>query len=186
MPRKISGEDLKKENKALREENEYLKDKVAYLEALYEIIKQDPSSVMKKKRFSAIRKAVESGRKNTRRLCGIAGISPKCYYQSLRPKKKEADDAILLEEIARMQEEHGYCLGYRKMAMELSKKLDTAVNEKRVERIMRENGLLSNVRRKKHSEEVYAARRALRSLWIPDLIGRRFFSFYPRTASWRI
>ncbi len=51
MPRKISGEDLKKENKALREENEYLKDKVAYLEALYEIIKQDPSSVMKKKVF---------------------------------------------------------------------------------------------------------------------------------------
>ena len=51
MPRKVSGEDLKKENKALREENEYLKDQVAYLEALYEIIKQDPSSVMKKKDF---------------------------------------------------------------------------------------------------------------------------------------
>ena len=46
---------------------------------------------------------------------------------------------------------------------------------------MRENGLLSNVRRKKYSEEVYAARRALRSLKIPDLIGRRFFSSYPRT-----
>ena len=88
---------------------------------------------------------------------------------------------MLLEEIARMQEEHGRCLGYRKMAMELSKKLGIAVNEKRVERIMRENGLLSNVRRKKYSEEVYAARRDLRSLWIPDLIGRRFFSFYPRT-----
>ena len=51
MPRKVSGEDLKKENKALREENEFLKDKVAYLEALYEIIKQDPGSVMKKKIF---------------------------------------------------------------------------------------------------------------------------------------
>lgn len=51
MPRKVSPEDLKKENKALREENEYLKDKVAYLEALYEIIKQDPASVMKKKIF---------------------------------------------------------------------------------------------------------------------------------------
>ena len=50
-----------------------------------------------------------------------------------------------------MQEEHGRCLGYRKMAMELSKKLGIAVNEKRVERIMRENGLLSNVRRKKYS-----------------------------------
>ena len=51
MPRKVSGEDLKKENKALREENEFLKDKVAYLEALYEIIKQDPSNVMEKKDF---------------------------------------------------------------------------------------------------------------------------------------
>ena len=91
-----------------------------------------------------------------------------------------------------MQADHEQCLGYRKMAMELSKKLGTAVNEKRVERIMRDNGLLSNVRRKKYSEEVYAARRDLRSrgcqefcvngsLRIPDLIGRRFFSFRPRT-----
>ncbi len=51
MPRKVSAEDLKKENKALREENEYLKDKVAYLEALYEVIRQDPASVVKKKGF---------------------------------------------------------------------------------------------------------------------------------------
>ena len=128
-PRKVSAEDLKKENKALREENEYLKDKVAYLEALYEVIKQDPSGVMKK-RFSAIRKAVESGRKNIRRLCGIAGVSTKCYYQSIKPKRKEMDDAVLIEEIAQMHEEHGNCLGYRKMYMELSKKLGIAVNEK--------------------------------------------------------
>lgn len=70
------------------------------------------------------------------------------YYQSIKPKKnKEAYDALLLEEIARMQGEHGRCLGYRKMAIELSKKLCMVINEKRVERIMRENGLLSNVRR---------------------------------------
>ena len=60
----------------MRDGNEYLKDKVAYLKALDEIIKQDSSNVMKK-RFSAIRKAVESGRKNIRRLCGIARVSPK-------------------------------------------------------------------------------------------------------------
>ena len=98
-------------------------------------------------------KALESGRKNVRRLCGIAGVSPKCYYQSLKPKRKDVEDAVLLEEIAGMQADHGQCLGYRKMAMELSKKLGTAVNEKRVARIMRDNGLLSNVRRKKYSEE---------------------------------
>lgn len=64
--------------------------------------------------------------------------------------------------------------------MALREKLGGAVNEKRVARIMRENGLLSCVRRKKYSEEVYAARRAVKSLKIPDLIGRRFFSLYPR------
>ena len=52
MPRKVSAEDLKNESKALREENEYLKDKVAYLEALYEVIKQDPASVVKKTKMS--------------------------------------------------------------------------------------------------------------------------------------
>lgn len=124
---------------------------------------------------------MESGRKNVRGLCGIAGVSPKCFYQSLKPKRKDVEDAVLLEEIAGMQEDHGQCLGYRKMAMELSKKLGIAVNEKRVERIMRDNGLLSNIRRRKYSEEVYAARRALKSLRIPGLIGRRFFSFLPRT-----
>ena len=87
---------------------------------------------------------------------------------------------MLLEEIARMQEEHGNCLGYMKKSMELSKKLVIAVNEKRVELLMRENGLLSNVRRTKYREEVYAVRRVLRSLKIPELIGRRFFSFYPK------
>lgn len=102
MPRKVSADDLKKENRALRAENEYLKDKVAYLEALYEVIRQDPASVMKKKRFSAIGKAQGVGRKNIRRLCGIAGVSPKCYYQSIKPKKRDEDDARLLEEIARM------------------------------------------------------------------------------------
>ena len=45
---------------------------------------------------------------------------------------------------------------------------------------MRESGLLSKVRRKKYSEEVYAARRVAESMKIPDLVGRRFFSSSPR------
>ena len=50
MPRKISGEDLKRELKDLREENEYLKDKVAYLESLYEISLEEKTKAAQKKR----------------------------------------------------------------------------------------------------------------------------------------
>ena len=45
---------------------------------------------------------------------------------------------------------------------------------------MRENNLLSKVRRKKFSEEVYATRRAVKKMRIPDLVARHFFSSLPR------
>ncbi len=53
MPSKIRGEDLKRENRNLREENEYLKDKVAYLEALYETSMKEKAEQAQKKRDSA-------------------------------------------------------------------------------------------------------------------------------------
>ena len=53
MPRKKSGEDLKWKNRDLREENEYLKDKVAYLEALYETSMKEKAEQAQKKRDSA-------------------------------------------------------------------------------------------------------------------------------------
>ena len=49
MPRKKSGEDLNRENVDLREEDEYLKDKVAYLEALYEISMKEKAEQAQKK-----------------------------------------------------------------------------------------------------------------------------------------
>ena len=48
--------------------------------------------------------------------------------------------------------------------MQLSRRLRLPVNEKRVERLVRESGLLSVARRKKYSEEVCAARRAAESM----------------------
>ena len=49
MPVKISEEDLRRELKDLREENEYLKDKVAYLESLYEISIEEKTGAAQKK-----------------------------------------------------------------------------------------------------------------------------------------
>ena len=50
MPRKKSGEDLKWDNRDLREENEYLKDKVAYLEALYIILMKEKAASLRMQR----------------------------------------------------------------------------------------------------------------------------------------
>lgn len=54
------------------------------------------------------------------------------------------------------------------------------VNAKRVKRLMKENDLLSSVRKRKYSEEVYARRRELKGMVPPDLIKRCFFSLEPR------
>ena len=134
----------------------------------------------KKKRFQAIASSkVEGEKRRVSRLCAIADVSAKCYYQSLKPKPKEEEDARLIEEIRKLQEARFYSLGYRKMAVELSRSLGKPANEKRVERLMRQGGLLSRLRRKKYSEEVYATRRSIRHMKIPDLVGRRFFSSRP-------
>ena len=64
----------------------------------------------------------------------------------------------------------------RLVAQETGKK----VNTKRVRRLMREGNLLSAVRRKKWSDEVYAKRREMKASVPPDLIRREFFALEPR------
>lgn len=48
MAESIDPQELVREIRDLRKKNAYLEDKVAYLEALYEIIKKDPGAVSKK------------------------------------------------------------------------------------------------------------------------------------------
>ena len=66
------------------------------------------------------------------------------------------------------------------MAHLISGKVGGKVNSKRIRRLMKENGLLSVVRRRKWSEEVYAKRRELKASIPPDLIRQNFFSSVPR------
>ena len=65
-----------------------------------------------------------------------------------------------------MQDAHSYSLGYRKMAMRLSRRLRLPVNEKRAERLMRESNLLSKVRRKKYNEDGVPARIKTEALYL--------------------
>ena len=115
-----------------------------------------------------------------RRLCGIAEISPKHYYACLKGLGKKAlSDRELGAAMSRLQDEHGHSLGYRQMAVLVSRETGKKVNRKRVLRVMREEGQLSSVRRRKYSEEVYAERRRLKGTVIPDLIMRDFSAMEP-------
>ena len=65
--------------------------------------------------------------------------------------------------IRRLQEDHGSGIGYRPMTSLVSKEYGKRVNRKRVRRLMQENDLLSAVRRRKWSDEVYAKRREMKA-----------------------
>ena len=88
-------------------------------------------------------------------------------------------DKALGKVARRLQEEHGNALGYRPMAVLVSQEAGETVNCKRMLRIMREEGILSSVRRRKYTEEVYAERRKLDAMRIPDLIRRDFSAMEP-------
>ena len=66
------------------------------------------------------------------------------------------------------------------MTQLVSQEYGKNVNRKRVRRIMKENDLLSSVRRRKWSDEVYAKRRALKANIPEDLIKQNFFALEPR------
>ena len=78
------------------------------------------------------------------------------------------------------EEDHGSSIGYRPMTSLVSKEYGKRVNRKRVRRLMQENDLLSAVRRRKWSDEVYAKRREMKANVPADLIKRDFFAFMPR------
>ena len=62
----------------------------------------------------------------------------------------------------------------------VSKEYGKRVNRKRVRRLMQENDLLSAVRRRKWSDEIYAKRREMKANVPADLIKRDFFALMPR------
>lgn len=112
-------------------------------------------------------------------LCRVADVSRKCYYNHLRHPAVLEDEEVLAEIRGQQESQHGG-IGYRQMARLVSKGLGKEVNRKHVLRLMKENGLLSAVRRKKYPDEVYARRRQLRASVPPDLIRRDFFALEPR------
>lgn len=107
-------------------------------------------------------------------------MSRKNYYRFLKQPDISENDAEILKVITEIQTERHRGVGYRPMTRMVSKRLNKVVNEKHVLRLMKENDLLSAVRRKKYSEEVYIRRRELKNNAPPDLVKRNFFALEPR------
>lgn len=112
-------------------------------------------------------------------LCRVAEVSRKCYYNHLK-SPKGIEDAEILKEIRFQQEKDYNSIGYREMTRLVSKKIGKKVNRKRILHLMQKHDLLSAVRRKKYSDEVYIKRRELKAQVPPDLIQRNFFALEPR------
>ena len=77
-------------------------------------------------------------------------VSRSGYYawRKRHPSLRDKENQQLLDEIRRIHEEYRQVYGGRKMTQELNKRMDKPVNHKRVERIMKENGIRSKVTKK--------------------------------------
>lgn len=77
-------------------------------------------------------------------------VSRSGYYawRKRHPSLRDMENQQLLDEIRRIHEEYRQVYGSRKMTQELNNRMDKPVNHKRVERIMKENGIRSKVTKK--------------------------------------
>ena len=112
-------------------------------------------------------------------LCRVADVSRKSYYYHLKHPCSVTDTEIT-DVIRHLQDEHKGSIGYSPMTRLVSQECGKSINRKRVRRLMKENDLLSAVRRRKWSDEVYAKRRELKASIPADLIRQGFFALAPR------
>jgi transposase InsO family protein len=113
------------------------------------------------------------------RLCRVLAVPRRQGYyewlaaQPARQERAEAEDQLATE-IRTIHSEHRGAYGSPRMAAELRRR-GRRVNRKRVERIMRERGIIGHTRRRRRSltkQDVAAAP-------APDLIGRDFTAMAP-------
>ena len=108
-------------------------------------------------------------------MCAIAAVDRKSYYRFL---KKHADDGGEVERVIalmkQIQEKTAYALGYRKMSCWLMNEHGIRIGKNRVLALMREQQLLSHVRRKRYTPQQYQVRRMLRENVPKNLLARNF------------
>jgi transposase InsO family protein len=112
--------------------------------------------------------------------CAVAGISTSAYYQFIAqegPSDRDFDDALLINAMVDIHRASDKTYGVPRMTRELADR-GIDVNHKRVERLMRANGLAGVHRRRRVRTTIPAEDNPP----VPDLVGRRFNPGAPDVA----
>lgn len=82
-------------------------------------------------------------------LCKVSNVSRSGYYKWVLRRRGSSKDDPLLGKIRIIQKKAKHTYGYRKIASMVNRDNDQRINKKKILRIMRENNLLSVIRRKR-------------------------------------
>lgn len=115
---------------------------------------------------------------NKRSACRAAGISKTAYYHEESDKKKEEDEYII-GLLKQLPAEILNKRGSKAKTKELYKRFGIVLNHKRIERICRENGLLSSNRVRKHPKGYYKQQKESKKEIPQNILNRDFNSDEP-------
>ena len=151
--------------------------------------------IRKKKEIAAVQSLVADGH-TIKDACCIAKI-PRCaYYRALKPSAKVESDAELVKLMRDVENDKHISSTYgidrltgevnnrlRNINPELKAKIlrsGTKINRKRIHRLMKEYGIHSRIRRRKHPDGYYkAVKTTLETNRVPNILKRNFTAERP-------
>ena len=149
----------------------------------------------KKKEIDAVRALVDAGR-SIKDACRISGIPRSAYYRALKPSAKAESDAELVRLMCDIENDRhiSSTYGIERLTGEVNNRLMKAepeliakilrfgdrVNHKRVHRLMKEHGIHSRIRRRKHPDNYYKeVKEMLKKNRAPNILKRDFTAEMP-------
>jgi len=151
----------------------------------------------KKKEIASVRALVDSGR-TIKDACRIAGVPRSAYYRALKPSAKSERDAELVKLMCDIENDRhvSSTYGLERLTGEVNNRLQKTgselvskilrngerVNRKRIHRLMKEHGIHSRIRRRKHPNNYYKAiKEMLKTNRAPNILKRNFTAERPMT-----
>ena len=130
--------------------------------------------IKNEKIYLTIKSLVEEKNYSIKMLCNIAKINRSAYYKWLNRVESKSDkkNKKALELIKDLYNNNKY-LGYRQMGIILRRDCDMIINDKRVYRLMKIEGIQSIVRRKKHSHK-----KTTSEITAQNILNRNFKAYY--------
>lgn len=127
--------------------------------------------------FSTIKLLNENSKLSINLLCKIASVSKSGYYSWLN-RKLTQEESIIVNLIKQQYWRNQGKFGYRKITMNLRRKLKLVINHKKVQRIMQKYGLKAVIRKNNnHKSHVIAQRKNENWTIAPNILNGNFSSY---------